>query len=54
MPVQDRKQDRAALGAANAVLQAHSKAIVVSASGDATEYHEMAKSSPYEEVAICR
>ena len=43
-----------ALGAANAVRQAHSKAIVVSASGDATEYHEMAKSSPYEEVAICR
>lgn len=43
-----------ALGAANTVRQAHSKAIVVSASGDATEYHEMAKSSPYEEVAICR
>ena len=43
-----------ALGAANAARQAHSKAIVVSASGDATEYHEMAKSSPYEEVAICR
>jgi len=43
-----------ALGAANAVRQAHSKAIVVSASGDPTEYQEMAKSSPYEEVAICR
>ncbi|MEU2735927.1 hypothetical protein ABZ656_10930 [Streptomyces sp. NPDC007095] len=33
-----------ALGAANAVRQAHSKAIVVSANGDPTEYQEMAKS----------
>ena len=43
-----------ALGAANAVRQAHSKAIVVSANGDPTQYQEMAKSSPYEEGAICR
>ena len=33
-----------ALGAANAVRQAHSKAIVVSANGDPPEYQEMAKS----------
>ena len=43
-----------ALGAANAVRQADSKAIVVSANGDPTEYQEVAKWSPSEEVAICR
>jgi hypothetical protein len=45
---------RWALGAANVVRQAHWTAIVGSASGDLTEYPEMAGWSPSEEVAVCR